>query len=153
MNSRRTLRVCGLVLIIGTAAAPALAAEDPVFTGPFSSVAIRGADPVAYFLESRPVEGSAEYAFDWQGATWRFSSEANLDAFRADPERYAPQYGGYCAWAVANGYTASIDPEAWTIFEDKLYLNYSLSVQARWAEDIPGNVQRGDRNWPGVLDP
>ncbi len=153
MNSRRTLLVCGLVLIIGTAAAPALSAEDPVFTGPFSSVAIRGTDPVAYFLESRPVEGSAEYAFDWQGATWRFSSRANLDAFRADPERYAPQYGGYCAWAVANGYTASTDPEAWTIFKDKLYLNYSLSVQARWAEDIPGNVQRGDQNWPAVLDP
>ena len=152
MNSHRALRVCGLVLIIGATAAPALAADDPVFTGLFSSVAIRGTDPVAYFFERRPVEGSAEYEFDWQGATWRFSSQANLDAFRADPERYAPQYGGYCAWAVANGYTASTEPEAWTIFEDKLYLNYSLSVRARWAEDIPGNVQRGDQNWPDVLD-
>ena len=63
-----------------------------------------------------------------------------------------PGTGGYCAWAVAHGYTASIDPEAWTIFEDRLYLNYSLSVRARWAEDIPGHVRRGDRNWPGVLD-
>ena len=152
MSSRRALLACGLVLATGTAAGPAPAAEDPVFTGLFSSVAIRGTDPVAYFLEGRPVEGSADHALEWQGATWRFSSRANLDAFRADPERYAPRYGGYCAWAVAHGYTASIDPEAWTIFEDRLYLNYSLSVRARWAEDIPGHVRRGDRNWPGVLD-
>lgn len=152
MSSRRALLACGLVLAVGTAAAPAQAAEDPVFTRPFSSVAIRGTDPVAYFSEERPVEGSRDFAFDWRGATWRFSSQANLDAFEADPERYAPQYGGYCAWAVANGYTASTDPEAWTIYEGKLYLNYSLSVQAQWEEDIPGNVQRADQNWPGVLE-
>ena len=152
MNSRRALLACGLVLAVGTATAPAQAAEDPVFTGPFSSVAIRGTDPVAYFSEERPVEGSRDFAFDWGGATWQFSSQANLETFQADPERYAPQYGGYCAWAVANGYTASTDPEAWTIYEGKLYLNYSLSVQAQWEEDIPGNVQRADRNWPGVLE-
>lgn len=152
MNSRQALLACGLVLAVGTATVPALAAEDPVFTGPFSSVAIRGIDPVAYFSEERPVEGSRDFAFDWRGATWLFSSQSNLEAFQTDPERYAPQYGGYCAWAVANGYTASTDPEAWTIFEDKLYLNYSLSVQAQWEEDIPGNVQRGDQNWPGVLE-
>lgn len=152
MSNRPLLRVCGLVLAIWTAVAPALAAEDPIFTGPFSSVAIRGTDPVAYVREGRAVEGSPDHALEWLGAMWRFASEANLAAFRAEPERYVPQYGGYCAWAVANGYTASIDPEAWTIHEDRLYLNYSLSVQARWAEDIPGNVERANQNWPGVLE-
>ncbi len=147
-NLRAALLGCVLALGVGTATA----AEEPVFTERFSSVAIRGTDPVAYFLEGRPVAGSREFTVDWQGATWRFSSQENRDAFRAEPERYAPQYGGYCAWAVANGYTASTDPEAWSLVDGKLYLNYSLSVRARWAEDIPGNIQRGDENWPGVLD-
>ncbi len=145
---RATLLACCIALVTGAAAAE----EDPVFTGPFSSVAIRGTDPVAYFREGRAVEGSPDHALEWLGATWQFASEANLESFRAEPEHYAPRYGGYCAWAVANGYTASIDPEAWTIYEDRLYLNYSKSVQARWTEDIPGNVERADENWPGVLE-
>ena len=76
------------------------------------------------------------------------SSAANRDRFAADPEKYAPQYGGYCAWAVAQGYTAKIDPEAWRIVDGKLYLNYSKDVQTQWSEDIPGNITKGDANWP-----
>ena len=74
------------------------------------------------------------------------------DAFAAQPEKYAPQFGGYCAWAVSQGYTASIDPEAWTIYEGKLYLNYSKGVRDEWAQDIPGNIAKGENNWPKVLD-
>ena len=84
------------------------------------------------------------------GATWYFACAENRDRFAADPERYAPQYGGYCAWAVAHGYTAKIDPEAWKIVDGKLYLNYSKDVQADWAEDIPGNISKGDANWPKI---
>ena len=142
-----TLAVLGLAAVAG----PAWAAKDPIYTSTFSSLAIRGTDPVAYFKDGRPVEGSSDFEHEWMGATWRFASAENLDAFKADPESYAPQYGGYCAWAVSQGYTASIDPEAWKIVDGKLYLNYSKSVQATWTQDIPGNIQRGDANWPGVL--
>ncbi len=85
------------------------------------------------------------------GANWRFSSAANRDRFAANPTQYAPQYGGFCAWAVSQGYSAPIDPQAWTIHNGKLYLNYDLNIQRRWARDIPGNIIKGDRNWPTVL--
>ncbi|NIP18325.1 MAG: YHS domain-containing protein [Xanthomonadales bacterium] len=100
----------------------------------------------------KPVEGSSDHEYEWNGATWRFASADNLDAFKADPEKYAPQYGGYCAWAVAQGYTASTDPEAWEIVDGKLYLNYNDSVQAAWKKDIPGFIQKADTNWPGLVD-
>ena len=114
-------------------------------------IAIDGTDPVAYFTEGRPVEGSSAHQLDWRGATWRFSSEANRAAFEADPEAYAPQYGGWCAWAVAEGYTASTVPNAWRIVDGKLYLNFSRGVQRRWERDVPGNIARADANWPAVL--
>lgn len=146
-----------LVLLVAMAVpllAPqtAQAAGDPIYTGTFSSLAVSGYDPVAYFREGRPVEGSGDFEYDWKGATWRFSSAENLAAFKADPESYAPQYGGYCAWAVSQGYTASADPNAWRIVDGKLYLNYSKPVQGTWAQDIPGNITKADANWPRVLE-
>jgi YHS domain-containing protein len=143
----------GLVVLAALAAPPAAwAAEDPVYTGTFSNLAVSGYDPVAYFTDGRPVEGDARYAYDWQGATWRFANAENLERFKAEPARYAPQYGGYCAWAVSQGYTASADPQAWRVVDGKLYLNYSLDVQQQWQGDIPGNIAKGDANWPKVLD-
>ncbi len=139
-------------LLLAVAAAPAVAKEDPVYTGTFSSLAVSGYDPVAYFKEGKPVEGSSKHELEWNGATWRFVSAANLSAFEADPEAFAPQYGGYCAWAVSQGYTASTDPTAWRIVDGKLYLNYSHGVQRRWEKDIPGNIAKADGNWPKVLD-
>jgi YHS domain-containing protein len=115
-----------------------------------NGVAIRGTDPVAYFREGRPVAGRAEFTHVWQGATWRFATAANRDTFAADPARYAPAYGGLCAWAVAEGYTAPIDPAAWRIVEGRLYLNYSRSIQHRWERDIAGNIRRADANWPRI---
>ena len=99
----------------------------------------------------KPVEGSKAYSFEWNGATWRFASAAHRDLFAQAPEKYAPQYGGYCAWAVSQGYTADIDPEAWKIEDGRLFLNYSLEVQKKWAADLPGNVAKGDANWPKLL--
>lgn len=128
-------------------ARPALAIE-PVFSE--DGLAIHGYDPVAYFTEGKPVEGKAEFTHSYEGTEWRFASAANRDAFAADPARYAPQYGGYCAWAVSQGYTASTDPDAWHIEAGKLYLNYSMSVQRDWAQDIPGHIAKGDANWPGL---
>ena len=114
-------------------------------------VAIDGTDPVAYFTEGRPVVGEVGITHEWNGAVWQFSSAANRDAFAANPTAYAPQFGGYCAWAVSRGYTASTVPEAWKIVNGKLYLNYSRRIQRRWERDAPGNIARGNENWPDVL--
>ena len=126
------------------------AAGGVVNASSFTGSAIEGYDPVAYFTQGRPVEGESEFAHDWMDATWYFASAENRDLFAADPDKYAPQYGGYCAWAVAHGYTATIDPDAWKIVDDKLYLNYSKDVQAQWTQDIPGNISKGDANWPKI---
>ena len=139
-------------LFLATAPAPALAGENPIYTGFLSNLAVNGYDPVAYFAEGRPVEGSAHYALDYKGAEWRFTSAENREAFRQNPERYAPQYGGYCAWAVAQGSTAKGDPLNWKIVKGKLYLNYNTDIQMRWERNIPGNIQSADRNWPRVID-
>lgn len=135
-----------MTLLPGAARAmtPKVYAED--------GVAIDGTDPVAYFTQSQPVAGSPDITHDWNGATWRFSTPANRDAFAADPDRYAPQFGGYCAWAVSQGYTASTTPKAWRIVDDKLYLNYSRRIQRRWERDIPGHIAAGETNWPQVLN-
>ena len=140
-----------LVLGLAVAASPPASAKDPVYTGTFSDLAVSGYDPVAYFTQGGPVEGSSAFQHEWNGATWRFVSAENRDRFAADPEAFAPRYGGYCAWAVSQGYTASSVPEAWRIVDGKLYLNYSLSVQKRWEADIPGNIAKADANWPDVL--
>ncbi|NET33306.1 MAG: YHS domain-containing protein [Cyanothece sp. SIO1E1] len=113
--------------------------------------AIGGYDPVAYFEQGGPTAGSDEFTHEWRNATWKFSSAENRDLFAANPEQYAPQYGGFCAWAVSQGSTAPIDPNAWKIVDDKLYLNFNQDIQARWEKDIPGNIAKADSNWPGVL--
>ncbi len=129
---------------------PAWADKAPVYQSN-SGTAIDGTDPISYFTEGRPVAGDAGITHDWNGATWRFTSTENRDRFAASPEKYAPQYGGYCAWAVSQGYTASTDPDAWSIVDGKLYLNYSKSVQKNWEKDVPGHITSADKNWPKVL--
>lgn len=150
-----TLRHLVLTIVIGIAVvstSPVFAAQDDIYTKLFSKVAVSGYDPVAYFRQSRPVKGSDQFTVSWKGVTWRFASDTNRKTFQADPESYAPQYGGYCAWAVSQGYTASTDPEAWHIHNGKLYLNYSKSVREQWRQDIPGNIAKADANWPSVLE-
>ncbi|MGE0640590.1 MAG: YHS domain-containing (seleno)protein [Thermoanaerobaculia bacterium] len=138
------------LIALFTAVVPAVAIS-PVNRTLFGGLAIDGYDPVAYFLDGRPVEGKKEFATSWQGATWRFASAEHRDLFTAAPEKYAPQYGGYCAWAVSQGYTAGIDPDAWTVRNGKLYLNYDLEVQKKWLADPDGLIVKGDANWPKLL--
>jgi YHS domain-containing protein len=134
------------------AASPAAFAEKPpVYKNFGSDLAVGGYDPVAYFQTSQPVAGVKTYEYAYKGATWRFATAANLAAFKASPDKYAPQYGGYCAWAVSQGYTAKGDPKVWKIVDGKLYLNYNTDVQKKWEKDIPGLVAKGDTNWPKVL--
>lgn len=139
-----------LYMLIG-AAGLSIAEKSPVFRSGQNDYAIGGYDPVAYHLDRKPVKGKDDYMAEWNGATWRFASADNRDKFNRAPERWAPQYGGYCAWAVSNNYTASTDPDAWSIVNDRLYLNYSKSVRETWSRDISGNIRNGDANWPAVL--
>lgn len=133
-------------------AAPVVsAATKPVNTTLFGKLAVQGYDPVAYFQEAKPRKGLEKYQFEWQGAKWRFASAAHLEAFRADPEKYAPQFGGYCAWAVSQGYTADIDPEAWKIEGGKLYLNYNKEIQAKWEKERAALILQAEENWPKIL--
>ena len=112
--------------------------------------ALRGFDPIAYFTDGKPVKGSPQHKAEYKGSTFYFSSKANQDAFAANPAKYAPQYGGYCAFGVSGGYKAAIDPAAFTVVNAKLYLNYNRDVQKKWSADIPGYVVKADKNWPSV---
>lgn len=141
----------GLALTIAAPAATVHAA-DPVYTSTWNSNAVSGYDVVAYFTQGKPVKGERKFSYKYKGATWRFSSKENLDKFKANPTKYAPQYGGYCAWAMADGKTASGDPKYWKIVNGKLYLNYNDTIQKRWEKDIPGFIQRADAKWPTVVD-
>ena len=115
-----------------------------------SGLMARGYDVVAYLTEGKPVRGTAAFEHSWDGVRWRFSSAANRDAFAATPQKYAPQYGGFCAYAVSRNYTADVDPEAWTVVDGRLFLNYSLSVRAAWLKERDANIAKGDANWPAL---
>lgn len=151
MLTRRHFVVSSLAIPVGLSlATPALARTPEIFAP--DGLAIRGYDPVAYFNVRKPVEGLAEQALMWKGAEWRFASAENLATFEADPDRWAPRYGGYCAYAVANGYTAKTEANAWSVHRGKLYLNYNRTIRARWAVSKDRFIEQGDANWPSVLD-
>lgn len=147
MLNRRTM--LGLMAATPFLTRPAWAATPDVFSD--GGVAIRGADPVAFFTDGAPVIGDAAHSLMWRGTTWHFASADNRATFEADPEAYAPQYGGYCAFAMSKGYIATSVPEAWTVHEGKLYLNYSVNVRDIWTKDIPGNIALADGHWPDIL--
>ncbi|MGB3296485.1 MAG: YHS domain-containing (seleno)protein [Phormidesmis sp.] len=134
-----------------TSADPAETETAPATTKTYveDGVAIQGADPVAYFTQSAYVPGSAEYTYDWNGVTWQFASAENRDQFASAPEEYAPQYGGFCAWAVAaKNVLVAVDPNAWSVVDDKLYLNANKKVQSTWQKDQPGFIVQANENWP-----
>ncbi len=112
------------------------------------SKAIDGYDPVAYFKQKKPVRGNKQHVYKWRGANWHFSSAANLGLFKKNPQKYAPQYGGFCAYAVSKGHTADIDPNAWDIHKGKLYLNYDKDVQKKWRKNKDGYIIKANKNWP-----
>lgn len=150
-KAHTVILVTATVMLIGLVVPATVQAKNEVYTDQ-AGLAIRGYDPVAHHEKGRPLEGSSNFEFVWKGARWRFANATHRDLFKADPERYAPRYGGYCAWAVSQGYTASVDPEnAWRIVAGKLYLNYSVAVKKRWETDIPGHIQKANVNWPDVL--
>ncbi len=127
----------------------AVQAQKPeVFTT--AAGAIQGYDPVAFFKEQKPVMGKKEFAFTWNNAAWYFSSSDNLEAFKSDPSRYAPQYGGYCAYGTAAGHKSPTQPETWTIVDDKLYFNYNAEVKKLWNKNQKELIEKANQNWPTV---
>lgn len=141
-------RFVQIALLTTAFAVVSMASAGEYFEG--DGAAIRGYDPVAYFKDSKPAKGSAEHRFEHKGSTFLFSSKANRDAFAAEPDKYAPQYGGFCAFGTASGYKAAVDPAVFSVVNGKLYLNYNRDVQKQWLADAPGFVSKADRQWPAV---
>jgi len=113
-------------------------------------VAIKGFDPVAYFTDNTPTEGSSKFTYSYKGATYHFSNASNREAFKANPDKFTPQYGGFCAMGVALDKKLDGDPQAWRVVDNKLYLNVNKDVQKKWLEDVPGNIKKAETEWPQV---
>jgi len=153
MSSRivvRIVAVFALLAVGGCAATPGkVSVKDPVpVINSENGVAVKGYDPVAYFTTGSPQKGSDDFTFPWRGVTWKFVSAENRAAFIQAPEHYAPQYGGYCSFAVSRGTIADIDPGSWAVVGDRLYLNNNPFAHQLWSEDRPGNIAAADQNWP-----
>jgi YHS domain-containing protein len=114
--------------------------------------AIKGYDPVAFFTQSKPVMGKDSLAYNWQGANWMFASRSNMEMFKADPDKYAPQYGGYCAYGTSQGHKAPTETDTWTVIDGKLYFNYNNKVKQTWVKDQPGFIKQADQQWPLIKD-
>jgi YHS domain-containing protein len=150
-NSKILALAASGILALFSVSSPAQAKTDPIYTGILNSVAVSGYDTVAYFTQGKPVKGNASFKTTYKGAEFRFALAANLAKFKANPAAFAPQYGGYCAWAVSQGYTASGDPTIWKIVGGKLYLNYNREIGDRWEKNIPGFIKLANVNWPKLL--
>ena len=114
--------------------------------------AIKGYDPVAFFTASKPVRGQDSLMLQWNGAVWYFADRKNLESFKAAPEKYAPRYGGYCAYGTAQGHKAPTEVETWSILDGKLYFNYNQKVKEMWSKDRAAMIKKADRNWTMIKD-
>lgn len=155
---RKTRLYLGAILLAFFTLGHAMAAErintlekHGLFSYEPSGIAIRGYDTVAYFTQGKPVKGSDDFTTEWEDATWKFSSQEHLDLFTADPQKYAPQYGGYCAYGVAQESLVKIEPDQWTIHDDKLYLNYNAKLNNEWKKDVSGYISKADTLFESLL--
>ena len=137
--------LAGVAAVLGSCSKTQTLSVNTDSTG----LALRGFDAVAYFAVENAVKGDAKYEYVWKGARWIFSSEENMKAFQANPDAYAPQFGGYCSFAVSEGYTANGDPEAWKVVDGKLYLNYNKQVKQKWEAEQSERIEKGKTNWKG----
>lgn len=145
-------RMFKMLLLVAAFFSTAVYANDPIETGTFNNYAIYGYDPVAYFTMEKAVKGDKKISYEWRGAEWHFSSEAHKEMFVSDPEKYAPQYGGYCAYAMSDNRLVGIDEDAWTIHNGKLYLNYSMSVMEEWRKNMDQFIEEADGFYPKKVD-
>jgi YHS domain-containing protein len=126
------------------------AQKSPVFVN--NDIAVNGYDVVSYFTEGKPVKGKKTFLYQWHDAYWLFSTKENLDSFSRNPEKYAPQFGGYCAYGISEGHKAPTEPDAWTIADGKLYLNYNTDVRELWKKDMNARIIKANENWEGLKD-
>jgi YHS domain-containing protein len=143
--------LAGVLLSAAANAAPAINTLKGGLFGGHGDVAILGYDPVAYFVDSKPEAGLDQYSFRWMGATWKFATADHLNLFKASPEKYAPQYGGYCAYGVAKDNLVSIEPDRWKVLNGKLYLNYDAGIQKKWLVDPTGFIKTADGKFSTLL--
>jgi YHS domain-containing protein len=151
---RRVVLMLGTAALLASTAATAAPAINTLKAGLFggrSDTAILGYDTVAYFADGKPVKGQDVFTYEWMGAKWKFASQAHLDLFKANPEKYAPQYGGYCAYGVSQDNLVSIEPDKFKVEGGKLYLNYDADVQAKWLKDPAGYIKQADAKFPALL--
>lgn len=147
---RFTYHLSVLIVVLGVAGAMTLRGQTPGSINAANGVAIQGYDAVAYQSQQQAVKGSPAFTHHWRGVTWRFASADHRDRFAAAPERFEPQFGGFCAYGVSRGYAVDIDPEAFAIVDGRLYLNYSKRVQRTWNQDRAGFIEKARQNWPAV---
>jgi hypothetical protein len=139
----KTITIVLIAILLSTTAI----AQKTAYYSP-DGIAIKGYDPVAYFVQNIAVKGSDKFTVEWSGSLWKFISKSNLDRFRLTPDKYAPQYGGYCAYGASENHKAPTDPNAWTIVNDKLYLNYDSKVKEYWIKDTTARIKTADYLWP-----
>ena len=139
-----------LALLVASTSLIVSAQKSEVFTK--SGTAISGYDAVAYFKEGQATKGTDQFVYNWNGANWYFSNQQNLDSFKTSPQKFAPQYGGYCAYGMYEGHKAPTDPNAWTIVNGKLYFNYNLEVRELWRDKKEEKIETADTKWPGIKD-
>lgn len=142
------MRYALLNILLVIASLTSFAQESVIFAP--EGLALKGYDPVAIFKESKTVKGSDSLSYTWMKASWHFSSRENLEAFMNDPEKYAPQYGGYCAYGVSEGHKAPTEIDTWTIVDDKLYFNYNHNVKKKWDQDRERHIKSADEQWKTV---
>ncbi len=142
-RNRTTFLLAAWMLVL---TASSLFAQNP-YNVDKAGVAIKGYDVVAYFSDGKPAQGKVEFTHEWHGAKWQFTSAEHRDAFKAAPEKYAPEYGGFCAWGMTKGYKASVEPTAWKIVNNKLYLNYNAEVQQSWSKEVSSMIRTADEQW------
>ena len=147
MNWKKSFVAISVILFLASVAL----AKGLIHTRDSDNLAVWGYDAVAYFSEGKAVKGLKKFSLSYGGADWLFSSRKNLRKFKKDPKKFAPQFGGYCAWAVGNGYTAEGNPKYWTVYKGKLYLNYNRAIKNKWLRDRDNLIRKAQKNWPGVV--
>ena len=143
--------ILALALVFTSVSAGPVMAADSIYTSWKNNLAVGGYDTVSFF-SGKPQEGKKEHTLEYAGAEWRFSTEGNLDLFKTNPEAFMPQYGGYCAWAVASNKLANGNPKHWHVEDGKLYLNFNARIKRRWEKDISGFLSKAESYWPAILN-
>lgn len=147
MKSNKTIVLAAIAMLVAIVSAPAFGKD---YT--HSTPGISGYDPVSYFTDGKPVKGNGYHVTDFEGVTYAFASEGHKKLFEANPKKYVPAYGGYCAYGVAVGKKFVADPEVWKVVDGTLYLNLDRDIQRKWQKDVPGNIKKADRNWSEIKD-